>query len=160
MIVRISLIISLAASLYLFSELFDASEERDNNIRAAAVYFVEPPVLSTEPILAEKEWYALLAAREAKNVKAAEPEEPKPKNQKTLTFDGVEFTLLGIFKNREGGFVLLKSSGSEVLKVAAGDAITENVALKAITVDSMTVLVSNKEHSIRLFKRVNEDSNG
>ncbi|NUZ10690.1 hypothetical protein HUZ36_07855 [Pseudoalteromonas sp. McH1-7] len=160
MIIRISLVISLVASSYLLTGLADTTELNNSNTEAKALRFAPSQSLLSATTEAEKKWYALSAAQKVKQERAVAPEKPKPKSQQVLTFDGIEFTLLGIFKNQQDKFVLLSSREGGMLRVSAGESITENVQLKSVATDSMTILVANEERNIRLFKRVNEGNNG
>ena len=108
----------------------------------------------TPELKAEKDWLAYKKEPE----KAEEPTpqvEPMPQKSPypTLTIGDKNYQLLGIFKQQQQPFILVKGAKTDLVKLKEGDEFSEGVMLQKITPSAVIILQDEKTIKFKLFER-------
>lgn len=103
---------------------------------------------------AEKDWLAYTKEPE----KAEEPTpkvEPVPQKSPypTLTIGDKNYQLLGIFKQQQQPFILVKGAKTDLVKLKEGDEFSEGITLQKITASAIIILQGEKTIKFKLFER-------
>ncbi|MDP4985450.1 hypothetical protein [Pseudoalteromonas tunicata] len=112
------------------------------------------PIKSQPDLNAEKKWLAYINEPKKLEEKAPEiKEEAKKSIFPTLTIDNVAYQLLGIFKQNQRPFILLKGSATELVKLQEGEELSSGVLLQKITPDAVIIAKGDETIKFKLFER-------
>ena len=152
----------LAAILSVFTvlSLFRAIEQNDTISASITSMLKVPesinPIENQRELNAEKQWLAYINEPKKLEEKAPEIEkETKKPVFPTLTIDNVDYQLLGIFKQNQRPFILLKGSATELVKLQEGDEFSSGVLLQKITPDAVIIAKGDETIKFKLFERSN-----
>lgn len=141
---------SLITVLSLFSSLatnntINANAEKQFNVPAKINPIAELPQLN-----AEKDWLAYINEPEVV-VPKAEPEKKPP--FPALTIGDKNYQLLGIFKQNQQPFILVKGADTDLVKLQEGDEFSDGITLQKITPSAIIILHGKKTIEFKLFER-------
>lgn len=112
------------------------------------------PLKKIPELKAENDWLAY--TKEPKKAEVSIPKvEPKPQKPPypTLTIGDKNYQLLGIFKQNQQPFILVKGANTDLVKLKEGDAFSKGVTLEKITPSAVLILQGEKTIKFKLFER-------
>lgn len=157
-----TIFISFLSAWYCYSLLPDFSEQADRSSKSVSLgenFFITMPGSTTE---VEKRWIEDKLKEQAEAVEKEKlakqlldkPKEPKQNTvHSTLSINGIDFQLIGIFSDANTSFVILISPNNETKRVSVGQLIMPNVTLLAVSSDKITFDNNGQRAEFNLFKR-------
>lgn len=144
---------SLVTVLNLFSAVSTNSEISINTEKQFSVPNKINPIAKQSELNAEKDWLAYLNEVEQPKVVTAkiEPEINSP--FPALTIGDKNYQLLGIFKQFQQPFILVKGVDTDLVKLQEGDELSEGITLQKITPSAIVILYGDKTINFKLFER-------
>ncbi|WP_372767920.1 hypothetical protein [Pseudoalteromonas sp.] len=154
-------LLSLLTAWYCFTLIPDFEKPSSNTSKdflALDSYIIPMPKGISK---AEKYWVEEKLREEADAAKLKEEvkqqsnsvaESPKP-NFPTLLINGIDFRLVGIFRENNNRFVILQNPDNESKRVDVGQSIMPNVELLAVSSNQITLNNNGKRVVFNLFKR-------
>lgn len=147
-------ILSVLTVLGLFSSLDENAPPSSNTASILEVPKSINPIKEQPQLTAEKQWLAYINEPKEPEVKAPEVQEDSKKSAfPTLTIDNVDYQLLGIFKQNQLPFILLKGAATELVKLQEGDELSKGVVLQTITPDAVIIAKGDETIKFKLFER-------
>lgn len=143
---------SLVTVLVLFSALPTNSALNTNTEKQFSVPNKINPIVDKHELKVEKDWLAYL--NEAEQPKVVTPKiEPTPPLFPALTIGDKNYQLLGIFKQHQQPFILVKGVGTDLVKLQEGDEFSKGIILQKITPSAIIILQGDKTINFKLFER-------
>jgi len=147
-------ILSVLTVLGLFSSPDESDPLSSNTASILEVPKSINPIKEQPQLNAEKQWLAYINEPKEPEVKAPEVKEDTKKSAfPTLTIDNVDYQLLGIFKQNQLPFILLKGAATELVKLQEGDELSKGVVLQTIAPDAVIIAKGDETIKFKLFER-------
>lgn len=140
-------VLSLFGSLNTNNEI-NISTEKQFNVPNKINPIAEQPQLN-----AEKDWLAYLSEPETPKVETPKVEPEKKSSFPALTIGDKSYQLLGIFKQQQQPFILVKGVDTDLVKLQEGDELSDSITLQKITPSAIIILHGKKTIKFKLFER-------
>ncbi|TMO04188.1 hypothetical protein [Pseudoalteromonas sp. S558] len=145
---------SLITVLMLFNSLPQSNvinSESKNEFSAPSKIM---PLKKVPELKAEKDWLAYTKQPEKAEVPTPKVElKPKKPPYPTLTIGDKNYQLLGIFKQNQQPFILVKGANTDLVKLKEGDEFSEGITLQKITTSAVIILQGETTIKFKLFER-------
>ncbi|MEO2280276.1 hypothetical protein WNE01_07410 [Pseudoalteromonas sp. YIC-468] len=162
---KFSAILSLVVSVYVVTLFFDegssdASAAADNSQEQGLLELNKRDVKDSTIVV---KWHGMHnQAQEEKEKKLQNNKEPETSEveQLSLTLNGKQYKVYGIFNSADSPFILLRAQGkeSELQKVYLGSNLENQIKLVQLTSDSVTFELGQERKSFNLFERSDNEN--
>lgn len=146
----IALILSLLVFANLSLDLIDGETKEQSDVKAtndAAINLPKP--LSDILLPIETKWQTVQAQKSVADKK--ESNEPQG-NKRNFNIGDNSYQLLGIFKEQQNNFVLLKDSKNKLIKLKQHDVLPGGYSLVEINANIIAFVTNNERVEYKLFE--------
>jgi len=148
----IATLLSLFTLFYITQDIVNDNDNENTAQSSDTIKTADAPKkLSAEPLELELKWQAFKRERMAKQNKDGDTQIADSKKQ--IKIGSQTFILYGIFEHPSQPFALLKNKSGEMLKVAKGDELADNVTLVSLYSNKIAFNRNGEVIEFKLFER-------